>query len=271
MKSIAVLGCCIFCATTVFYNVSAQNQPDADSVSIKKNIVGHDTQSWKTENRSGIRFFANSLLGRYEEQSHLQSFNVQGALYADKKTSLNGILPPEENAPFVNAGVIFSTKEGDYFTGDLGPSITTGAAHFGKGVSGAPVYSNSLTILSLHAGVNATKRWYPYKFNIGIMVDGNYLHYAGPEQIIDPNGVGSGDYRTSNAFNVSFGVRTGGEYLLGRHVGVGLDLDFIRSHFETMKKTTPLYNGTTVNGTFDFSRIIDIPPVALGVGVNYYY
>ena len=256
---------------TLFLDVVAQTTLNADSTSGEKDPMHSDDMSWKTKNRSGVRFFANGLMGRYEEQNHLRSFTLQEPQFSDKKVSLNAVLPPEGNKPFVKAGVVFSIKEGTLFNIDLGASIASGGAHFGKTSSGAWIYSNSLGIFSLHSGINVTKRWYPYKLNIGIILDGNYLRYAGPGQSIDTNGVGFGNYQIFDAFNFSYGLRLGGEYLIGKHWGVNLDCEMIRSQFETVTKTNPYWDGAELIGELDYSKIIDIPPVGLGVGLTFYY
>jgi 1,4-alpha-glucan branching enzyme len=72
---------------------------------------------------------------------------------------------------------------------------------------------------------------------------------------------------TFDGFNVSYGLRTGIEYLIGKHIGISVDLDFIYSHFETLANTYDYSNGATEN----VSQILDIPPISLGIGINFYY
>ena len=267
------LALIIFCVIAFVADVLAQKPTNGDSVSDKKNIMGHDDMSWKLENRSGIRFFINSYWGHYSEKSHTTFFNINGTQSSDQMTSLSDAYSAN-SLPSVNAGLTFSIKDGKWFTVDLGPSITFGSIKYEKRHSGSLIYSSSVKIFSFHTGINCNKPWYPYKVTMGILLDGSYLNYAGTFQQIDSNAIISGYYGNKlilHGFNFSYGLRVGGGYSLGKHFGINVDLDFIHSHYETKKQTGYYYNGTTRTGSFDYSRIIDLPPIGLGVGLNYYY
>lgn len=227
--------------------------------------------SWKTKNRSGIRLVVNRLLGPYNEQGHWIYNNTYGTKYSERKTALDSLYPETNVSGFVNMGVLFSIRAGQIFVIDIGPSFTYGDVSYRKGVSNAVTISNTLGIFSFHSGLNFVKRWYPFKMNIGILIEANYLNYAETFPVTDSYGFTSDSTIYSHGFNFSFGLRTSGEYLIGKHFGINVDIDFIRSNYETLTESYDNYNNGTWIGTYDFSRIIDLPPILLGIGFNFYY
>ena len=261
----------IYCGLVCLPKVYGQTAINLDSGNVYKKLYFGDPESWKSENRSGIRFIINGLVGRYNEQTHLTSFDANGMQKSDQTVALNDEFP--NRLPFVNVGLFFSFKQEKWLTLDLGPGITYGTIKYGNGFSDRPVFSSSLEIFLLHAGINFVKRYYPYKMNAGIFLEGNFVNYVGIYGQNDSTEVVSGGFGNQlvlQGFNFSYGMVTGGEYLIGKHLGVSLDFGFICFHFETLKKTGYYFNGTINNGII-IVRIINIPSIEPGIGLNYSY
>jgi TolB-like protein len=238
-------------------------------------VVSYENEdSWKNKNRSGIRVSWFSLLGRYTNAEHYTGVNSYGYSYDNISTLADSAFSSVSKPHFSGLQAAFTIKVGPFMTIDLGSGWASAQQKFtlelgyyiGDSLSS---WTDDLNIFSFNTGVNFVKRWYPFKLNIGLLFNINYLNYA--EHYVQT--AGNGYYTmadttvTFDGFNVSYGLRTGIEYLIGKHIGISVDLDFIYSHFETLANTYDYSNGATEN----VSQILDIPPISLGIGINFYY
>jgi hypothetical protein len=234
-----------------------------------------DEDSWKNKNRSGIRVSWNMLLGPYSEKDHYIDYTYYGVktndnTYPVDDSSFTSVTKPH----FSTLQLAFSIKAGSFLTIDVGPGWSSAQMNRTRELGyyigdSLATWTYDLNIFSILTGINFTKRWYPFKLNLGLFFNANYLNYAKHYVETSYNNY----YLTSDttyyfhAFNVSYGLRTGMEYLIGKHIGINVDLDFCYSEFETMAETD--YNND--GSYYDYSRIITTPPIGLGIGLNFYY
>lgn len=252
--------------------VEKQQQPREE----KNNAVMayENEDSWKNKNRSGIRVSWLTLLGAYSESEHYTGINSYGNAYDITDLLADSMFSSVSKPHFSGLQVAFTIKVGSFMTIDFGPGWASAqqkyTREFGDYMGDSlDSWTDNLNIFSFNTGINFVKRWYPFKLNIGLIFDINYLHYA--EHYVETTADGYYTLADTNfsydGFNVSYGLRTGVEYLIGKHLGISLDLDFIYSHFETVATTEYYTDGSSES----LSRIIDIPPVSLGIGFNFYY
>ena len=236
--------------------------------------IPEDERTGLNKNRSGIRVGMNMFFGEHQDQEKLIYYNNSGDTMYQSTSNLNTLssLKKISMTPLINPCVIFAIKAGPVLAIDLGFGIGTKSVKYQWDSGGTTItWDDQLTLFSFLTGINFVKRWYPFKLNIGIILDANYLNLAETSVGTD-NNYGYTYFDTTlnyYGFNVSVGLRMGGEYLIGNHVGISADILFCRSHFETLAREVSgnnIYQGTT-----DAIRIIDMPVFGLGFGINFYY
>jgi Uncharacterized protein involved in formation of curli polymers len=231
--------------------------------------------SWKNNNRSGIRVSWNMLLGPYSESDHyidydMYRYKTGDNTYPVDDSSFTSVTKPH----FSNLQLAFTIKAGPFLTIDIGPGWASAqfqrtrelGYYIGDSLA---TWTYDLNIFSFLTGINYVKRWYPFKLNVGLFFCGNYLSYV--KHYVKTYDYGyytkSDTTYYNQAFNFSYGLRMGMEYLIGKHLGINIDLEFCYSQFETQSETEYYSDGTSA----DYSRIITIPPIGLGIGFNFYY
>jgi hypothetical protein len=231
--------------------------------------------SWKNKNRSGLRVSWNILLGPYSEKSHYINYNSYGSQISDNTYPIDdSSFTSVDKSHFTNLQIAFSIKAGSFLTIDVGTGWTSSQMKYTNEygsylVDSVKTWTDDLNIFSINTGINFVKRWYPFKLNIGLFLNGNFMNYTEHYVKSYNNGYYPAEDTTFYfpGFNVSYGLRTGMEYLIGKHIGINIDLDFCYSAFETVAETYYYSNGSY----YDYSRIISIPPIGLGIGFNFYY
>jgi hypothetical protein len=231
-----------------------------------------DPHMQKNKNRSGLQFCLNMFFGRAQEKWHNVYYDASDIAIKETIRDVDSIFPSFNSTPFLNLQLLFSIKLGQLFTIDIGTGFSSGTITYEYGflensIPMRETYSNNLTVVSLNTGFNFVKYFHPFKLNIGLTIDGNVLAYSENYKVADEYTVYSDTNSISVGGNASIGLKFGGEILVSKHIGLGVDLRFCRSHFETIAERLTARDGTE----FDFSRIIDIPPVGLGVAFHYYY
>ena len=238
-------------------------------------VTYENEDSWKNKNRSGIRVSGNMFLGPYSESDHYIDYDMYGYKTGDNTypvddSSFTSVTKPH----FSNLQLTFTIKAGPFLTVDIGPGWASAqfqrTRELGNYIGDSlATWTYDLNIFSFLTGINYVKRWYPFKLNVGLFFCGNYLSYV--KHYVKTYDYGyytmSDTAYYKQAFNFSYGLRTGMEYLIGKHLGINIDLDFCYSQFETQSETENYSNGTSA----DYSRIITTPPISLGIGFNFYY
>jgi TolB-like protein len=220
-----------------------------------------DDRAEKNKNRAGIRVAFNLFGTGLTMKEH---YSVSGTYPVDDSTFTS-----VSRTLFINPQLKFVIKAGPFIDIDVGPSWTYGNIEYHRDSpfqDTTRTWNDNFNVFGVSVGVNFVKRWYPFKLNVGFMVDFNYLNYM--DEFTYDNFYTSFD--TTNmyhSFNVSAGFRVGGEILLGKHIGLNMDFVYRYSYFETLSETVTDPDGSTE----DLIYQITMPAFAFGLGFNFYY
>jgi TolB-like protein len=228
-----------------------------------------DDRAEKNKNRAGIRVAFNLFGTGLELKMHETYTDMYGNTQSGTFSVDDSNFTSVSRTPFINPQLKFVIKAGPFIDIDVGPSWTYGNIEYHRDSpfqDTTRTWNDNFNVFGVALGVNFVKRWYPFKLNVGIMVDFNYLNYM-DEYSYD-------DFSTSfdttfmyHAFNVSAGLRVGGEILLGKHIGLNMDFVYRYSYFETLSETETSPDGSTDDITYQ----ITLPAFAFGIGFNFYY
>jgi curli biogenesis system outer membrane secretion channel CsgG len=170
-------------------------------------------------------------------------------------------------SPLINYNVKFVLKAGPVITIDIGGGYSRQETDY-EGVYAKEAHTADIFSFPSF-GVNFVKRWYPLKLNVGIMADFNILNYTVDRYLWDYNFASYAKDTTMNwmGLNGGFGARAGLEIMAGKHVGFNVDFVYYYSSFTTFPQTIDYgYNTSS-----DLSWEITMPPIAVGLGVNFYF
>ncbi len=227
--------------------------------------IPEDQQALRNKNRSGLQLSVNMFVGPMNEASHMIYYDYSGNKIDEEEIDLDSAITSFSHSAFLNIQLLFALKVGRMFSIDVGTGFVSGRSTYGP--IGYLTVKNDLAVFSFNTGFNFVKRWHPFKLNIGLTIDGNILTYTMNEHVENPSTFYAMDSSaTWVGVNGSLGLKIGGEYLMGEHIGLGADMRFCRSRFETMAE-----NHVDGNGNYDVSRITELPPIGLGVAFHYYY
>jgi len=241
--------------------------------------VEEDAVTLRNKNRSGIRLSMNMYFGKFADAEHSDYFNAIGTKTGQYTVDLDTIssLRKVSSSSLFNPTLLFSIKTGPFLVIDLGFGIGTQSVKYQRDsyyLDTTRTWSDDLTLFSFNSGLNFVKRWYPFKLNVGIFLDATYLNFAETYTRVENNYAYTLTDTTwyYHGFNASFGLRVGGEFLLGNHFGIGTDLFLRRSHFETTYRSESDYNAANQYiGETQYSRFVDFPVFGMGIGFNFYY
>jgi len=236
-----------------------------------------DERKERNKNRFGISFgmriFGPDLTRMYHliEYDPTQSYDVvtQDTTYDFDKNSTATIT----RTLLLNYYLKGTIKAGPFITIDIGGAYSREQTDYVwpqdiKRTHTAEVYSFPTL------GLNFVKRWYPFKLNVGLLADLNILSYTIDYYSWDTNNESFYKDTTLNYVTLDggFGLRAGGEIMAGKHVGFNFDFVYYFSQFQTFSQR---YEGTDSTGTTtsrsDRQWTITMPPIALGLGVNFYF
>jgi ribosomal protein L12E/L44/L45/RPP1/RPP2 len=238
-----------------------------------------DERMERNKNRFGVRMGMHIFGVKPKRIYHLTTYDTSYG-YTDLITSdttydfdVYNSDAKVTRSPLINYYVKFILKAGPVMTIDIGAGYSRLQTDYEWTTIKRTHTADIWAFPSL--GVNFVKRWYPLKLNVGIMADFNILSYT-----IDYYSRTYSDepfYHDTTlnwiALNGGFGARAGLEIMAGKHVGFNVDFVYYFSEFETFplnyEKTDPYYGNITSKN----DRVWDItmPPIALGLGVNFYF
>lgn len=173
----------------------------------------------------------------------------------------------------------FMIRAGKALTVDIGMGFINGSRKYGD--DPLLVYDTCIQIeenvgtYSFMTGLTFVKRWYPIKLNIGIMLDADLMAAVAELTAVDEYGYPAWENTqyVHVGFTVTPGLRTGMEFLLGKHVGLGAELILQFSHFKSLLPDS--YNIYTLMGdyyrTLEITKQITLSPLSFGAGVNFYF
>jgi curli biogenesis system outer membrane secretion channel CsgG len=234
-----------------------------------------DDRAEKNKNRAGIRLTFNLFGSGIKIKQHYKYSDTSGNSSSETYTIDDSNFTSVDHTPFFNPQLKFIIKAGPFIAIDLGPSWTYGNIVYKRDspmLDTTRKWDDNINVFGLALGVNFVKRWYPVKFNVGLMIDFNYLnymeeftktaydyYYSYTSTVIDT-------FMFYNSFNVSAGFRVGAEIMIGKHFGISMDFVYRYSYFETIAETHDYGYGTE-----EMTYQIDMPPIAFGLGFNFYY
>lgn len=253
----------------------------------KVEVEPSDEKFEKNKNRAGVRlafnFFGNRI-NVVESKTYRNSYDLitSSGSYPVKDSDFDKVT----YSAFFNPQIKFIIKAGPFMCIDIGPSWTHGAVEYQRTVSTysgtflldtSRIWNDNYNVFGLGLGVNFVKRWYPFKLNVGLLIDFNYMNLIETfTRTVAYDNVSSFTLRDTvyfyNSVNIAPGVRIGAEVMAGKHVGFSFDFIYRYSYFETFSDKADTYdsNGYT-NGSVETVYKIDMPSVAFGLGVNFYY
>jgi TolB-like protein len=160
---------------------------------------------------------------------------------------------------------------GPYMNFDFGPGYTTGAfetkntSYYGDTEY---VFTEDYNIFSIATGLNYGRRFFPFKVNIGFILELSSMFLVESIKTTDlftNTAAPDSNYFYNPAGGVSMGARAGLEYLLGPHFGINADFIWERRIFETKWEYIDLYNPQTITTTHT------LPAFGFGLGANFYF
>ncbi|HUI93382.1 MAG TPA: CsgG/HfaB family protein [Chitinivibrionales bacterium] len=235
-----------------------------------------DEKAERNKNRFGIRVGASIFGIKPTRIYHLTEYDTTVSYdLVTRDTTYNfdaNNTAKITRMPLVDYFVKFILKAGQYVTIEIGGGYSRIETDYEWTDIKRNHMANVFTFPSL--GVNFVKRWYPLKLNVGILADFNILDYTIDYFSWDYNyGAFTKDTTLEwIAFNGGFGARAGLEIMAGKHVGFNVDFVYYYSEFVTLPlryETTDSYGNTTAKN----DRVWDItmPPIAVSLGVNFYF
>jgi curli biogenesis system outer membrane secretion channel CsgG len=239
----------------------------------------------KNKNRGGIqlKFVLRGVMKESDKFDMTDEYGTYG--YATSTSTLDVSSDDWSYADplrLTGGQIKFMIRAGKVLTVDLGMGFINGSRKYGKEPVSPVYYSDTgmqidenIGSYSFMTGLTFVKRWYPIKLNIGIMLDADLM--AGIASVTAFDGYGyqvwEKNQYTHVGFTVSPGLRTGIEFLLGKHIGLGADLMLQFSHFTSILPDN--YDIYTLNynyvGTLEITKQITLSPIAFGTGVNFYF
>jgi TolB-like protein len=224
-----------------------------------------DERKEKNKNRTGIRAGVNLFGTRV---TRIMSRTNSNPSYDDETLDFDAA--NQDSAKIVRTMLVnyymkAAIRAGRFITVDIGGGYSHQETDY-QWLSGGEE-THVINIFSLPSlGVNFTKRWYPLKINAGLLADLNILGYS----------VGLHDPNNPDLFfmsvNAGFGFHTGLEIMAGKHVGFNADFVYYYSHFETFNQQETFHDNTgSAYLTTDFVWKLTMPPIALNLGVNFYF
>ncbi|MDD5674894.1 MAG: CsgG/HfaB family protein, partial [Chitinivibrionales bacterium] len=161
-----------------------------------------------------------------------------GSLTIDHTGEPGMIFPSENHAiTLTNSAIKFIIKTGRFLTIDIGSGYAHGdyAIKLNAGLNQELTETYMYKIYSFVTGANYVRRLYPFKVNLGVLLDFNSMVLNVSSKLADTvTGVVLSDTTFSNKAigGTSFGFRVGVEYLLGDHFGINCDYIFDRLTFK---------------------------------------
>jgi hypothetical protein len=235
-----------------------------------------DERMEKNKNRFGVRLGMNIFGVRPKRIFHYADYDTNYFLYTTGDSSIdfdnNNSGMKITRSPLINYNVKFVLKAGPVITIDIG----AGYSHQETDYEGTTLkQAHAANIFSFPSfGLNFVKRWYPLKLNVGLLADFNILNYSVDYYSWDYNAASFVRDTTVGwlGLNGGFGARAGLEIMAGKHVGFNVDFVYYYSSFTTFTETiesTNLSGYTTYKS--DWSWELTMPPIAVGLGVNFYF
>jgi hypothetical protein len=234
-----------------------------------------DERMETNKNRFGVRLGMNIFGVKPTRMYHLTTYDT---VYFDIPHDTTYDFDKNNGAkitrsPLFNYYVKFILKAGPFITIDIGGGYSRIQTDYEWMTNIKRTHTADIFAFP-SIGINFVKRWYPLKLNVGIMGDFNILNYTVDYYSWDYNFASFTKDTTLDwmALNGGFGARAGLEIMAGKHVGFNVDFVYYFSEFVTFSvryETTDYYGNTTAKN----DRVWDItmPPIAVGLGVNFYF
>jgi hypothetical protein len=234
----------------------------------------------KNRNRAGIQL-KFVLRGVMKESDLFNWFDISGYATNSVSKDINTTYWSYADPLRLTGGQLkFMIRAGRALTVDLGLGILNGSRTYGEDPIDFPPpcvqIEENVGCYSFMTGLTFVKRWYPIKLNIGIMLDADMMGAIATVTAVDGYGYETWENKytyTHIGFTVTPGLRTGMEFLIGKHVGLGADLMLQFSHFKSiLPDSYDIYNSDlTYYGTLEIVKQITLSPFAFGTGVNFYF
>lgn len=165
--------------------------------------------------------------------------------------------------------LLFFIKAGNLFTVTLGPAIAWSNLEEKDLYS---TYTEKYRLVSLEPGFNFAKRWYPFKLNAGLFVEGDMMtvSYVINYEYDDPY-QSSADPVLDIAFAFGGGGRFGAEIMLGTpHVGFNMELVARYLAFTSANSISGEGTLSTLSDN-DYDYELMFPAVGWTAGFNFYF
>jgi curli biogenesis system outer membrane secretion channel CsgG len=232
-----------------------------------------DTRADKNKNRFGISlgtklFFGGMKRLEYDETDTSYVYPIVYDTFDYSKFTLAKVT----QSPVMNFFVQGNLKAGPFLTITIGGGFSRNQAEYTWDLEKETHETQIYAFPSL--GINFVKRWFPLKVNAGLFFDLNFLNYSLTRAVRYDTFMPFTTDFTMDMFsvNVDFGARAGVEILAGKHVGFSFDFIYCYSAFTTLKESRDLYDDLGYYaGTKDIQYELKMPPVGLGLGINFYF
>jgi|WetSurMetagenome_2_1015567.scaffolds.fasta_scaffold00209_27 TolB-like protein len=222
-----------------------------------------DPKKDRNKNRGGIRVGMNLFGTHVTRMLSYGNASPQTVNYDDYRSQ-----DTIRSGSLINFFFKGAIRAGRFITVDIGAGYSQEQTNFIEtdfygNTSRETHTANIFSIPSI--GVNFVKRWFPLKINAGVLADLNILLYSIDFHNLD------GPALYFLTINGGFGLRAGAEIMAGKHVGFNADFVYYYSHFDTNKKSVTFYDNDGNSTDADWRWSLTMPPVALGLGVNFYF
>lgn len=240
----------------------------------KKQEPVPDARADKNKNRFGISIGTRLFFGPFERILYSSfsdsNYNVTEDTVNYEKYVYNK--PKITRTPLANFYFKGALKAGPVIVIDIGGCYAVNNTEY-EWIDKKETHATSAFSFP-SIGVNFVKRWFPVKLNIGVFFDLNFLNYSVEmaSRMYDYEMFHTDTTLSYFSVNGDFGARAGAEILLGKHVGINFDFLYCYSAFTTFPDTWTKYD---MYGYREWSQDIEfhlkMPPIGLGMGLNFYF